>query len=205
MTNYKIYSIIFESLLWHPHRTRNATQSKWNLCAWMGVFTLPASNIKGFAFEFACASCVDEDLTHWQCVTCKNPWDSASQNVKSRVVWHQWRRHIRCMLITYQFSFHMMLLGIFSFHIQIHWKTNKQHWKHKSDTIQATIAHVRKLLLCKKVKGFFGFIRTSGCFCFVRSCGAGTNVVFRSGSVSLAFVWTFVLLGPTAVAWISMC
>ncbi len=36
-----------------PYRTRNATQSKWNLCAWMGVFTLHASNIKGFAFEFA--------------------------------------------------------------------------------------------------------------------------------------------------------
>ncbi len=33
-------------------RTRNATQSKWNLCAQMGVFTLHASNIKGFAFEF---------------------------------------------------------------------------------------------------------------------------------------------------------
>ena len=34
------------------HRTRNATQSKWNLCAQIGVFTLHASNIKGFAFEF---------------------------------------------------------------------------------------------------------------------------------------------------------
>ena len=30
---------------------RNA--SKWNLQAWMEVFTLHASNIKGFAFEFA--------------------------------------------------------------------------------------------------------------------------------------------------------
>ena len=37
----------------HLHRTRNATQSKWNLCAWMGVFTLHVSNIKGIAFKFA--------------------------------------------------------------------------------------------------------------------------------------------------------
>ena len=44
----------------HPHRTRNAMQSKWNLCAWMGVFTLHTSNIKRFAFEFAHAFCVDE-------------------------------------------------------------------------------------------------------------------------------------------------
>ena len=44
----------------HPHRTSNATQSKWNLCAWMGVPILHASNIKGFAFEFAHASCVEE-------------------------------------------------------------------------------------------------------------------------------------------------
>ncbi len=35
------------------------TQSKWNLCAWIGVFTLHTSNIKGFAFKFARASCVD--------------------------------------------------------------------------------------------------------------------------------------------------
>ena len=31
-----------------------ANASKWNLLLWMGVFTLHASNIKGFAFEFAC-------------------------------------------------------------------------------------------------------------------------------------------------------
>ncbi len=31
----------------HPHRTHNATQSKWNLCAWMGVFTLHARTSKG--------------------------------------------------------------------------------------------------------------------------------------------------------------
>ena len=42
----------------HPHRTRNATQSKWDLLMWMGVSTLHASNIKGFVFEFACARLV---------------------------------------------------------------------------------------------------------------------------------------------------
>ncbi len=36
----------------HPHRTRNAKQSKWDLLMWMGVSTLHASNIKGFAFKF---------------------------------------------------------------------------------------------------------------------------------------------------------
>ncbi len=41
--------------LWpHSHRTRNA--SKWDLLLSMGVFTLHASNIKGFAFRFACGS-----------------------------------------------------------------------------------------------------------------------------------------------------
>ena len=47
----------------NPHRTRNATQRKWNLLMWMGVSTLHASNIKGKTFQFACASrrasCVD--------------------------------------------------------------------------------------------------------------------------------------------------
>ena len=37
----------------NPHRTHDATQSKWDLLMWMGVFTLHASNIKGFALEFA--------------------------------------------------------------------------------------------------------------------------------------------------------
>ncbi len=41
----------------HPHRTRNA--SKWDLLMWIGVSTLHASNIKGFAFEFVHASSVD--------------------------------------------------------------------------------------------------------------------------------------------------
>ena len=36
--------------------TRNATQAKWDLLSSMGVFTLHASNIKGFAFQFASAS-----------------------------------------------------------------------------------------------------------------------------------------------------
>ena len=38
-----------------PHRTRDATRSKWDLLMWMGVSTLHASNIKGFVFEFALA------------------------------------------------------------------------------------------------------------------------------------------------------
>ncbi len=44
----------------HSHRTRDKTRnaSKWDLCGWMGVFTLHASNIKGFAFEFAGARSV---------------------------------------------------------------------------------------------------------------------------------------------------
>ena len=47
----------------NPHRTRDATQSKWDLLMWMGVSTLHASNIKGFAFEFGVrASCVDEAI-----------------------------------------------------------------------------------------------------------------------------------------------
>ncbi len=37
----------------HPHRTRTRNASKWDLLIWMGVSTLHASNIKGFAFEFA--------------------------------------------------------------------------------------------------------------------------------------------------------
>ncbi len=37
----------------HPHRTRTCNASKWDLLMWMGVSTLHASNIKGFAFEFA--------------------------------------------------------------------------------------------------------------------------------------------------------
>ena len=42
----------------------NPMQSKWNLCAWLRVFTLHASNIKEFCVRIcARASCVDEALT----------------------------------------------------------------------------------------------------------------------------------------------
>ncbi len=49
-----VLSCVGALLLWpHPHRTRNETQNKWDLLMWMGVSTLHASNIKGFAFDFA--------------------------------------------------------------------------------------------------------------------------------------------------------
>ncbi len=38
----------------HTGRTRRKA-SKWNLLLWMRASTLDASNIKGFAFEFACS------------------------------------------------------------------------------------------------------------------------------------------------------
>ena len=54
-------------LMPHSQRIRNA--SKWDLLLSMGVFTLLASNIKGFAFKFACvsrpASCVNEAWVWW--------------------------------------------------------------------------------------------------------------------------------------------
>ncbi len=44
----------------HPHRTRNATQSKWNLCARMGVYTLRKQHQRVCVQICARASCVDE-------------------------------------------------------------------------------------------------------------------------------------------------
>ncbi len=37
----------------NPHWTHTHSTSKWDLLMWIGVSTLHASNIKGFAFEFA--------------------------------------------------------------------------------------------------------------------------------------------------------
>ncbi len=68
----------------HPHRMRKATQSKWDLLVWMGVSTLHTSNIKGFAFKFACSRPVwigPEGHKFWIGLANATSWSHCSDSV----------------------------------------------------------------------------------------------------------------------------